>query len=154
MPKDGTLVPDDDNSTIGAPHDLTPAERVRFATEVIKGARTFRLAMGIFLRGLGPRDRSIVGRWPSQMAELRQLQELSGIEGWAPEYWSPPSGWKSSGSYYSGTLAGFNASFLDEFCAGVRGCKLEWWKQVRRWVSSDRSNALHGTTWSICPSEP
>ena len=81
MPKDGTLVPDDDNSTIGAPHDLTPAERVRFATEVIKGARTFRLAMGIFLRGLGPRDRSIVGRWPSQMAELRQLQELSGIEG-------------------------------------------------------------------------
>ena len=56
-------------------------ERVRFATEVIKGARTFRLAMGIFLRGLGPRNRSIVGRWPSQMAELRQLQELSGIEG-------------------------------------------------------------------------
>jgi hypothetical protein len=43
------------------------------------------------------------------------------MEGGAPEYWSPPSGWKSTGNYYSRTLAGFNASFLDEFCHGVSG---------------------------------
>jgi hypothetical protein len=86
MPKNGQLVPDDDPSAIGAPHDLTPAERKRFATEVLRGARTIRLALGMYLRGLGPQSRSIVGRWPSQMAELRELQQLSGVEGWAPEY--------------------------------------------------------------------
>ena len=104
----------DDSSTIGAPHDLTAAERERFATEVMKGVRTIRLAMGLFLRGLGPQNRSIVGRWPSQMAELKQLQDLSGIDGWAPEYWSPPSGWKDTSSYYTGTLAGcvFNGRIL------------------------------------------
>ena len=58
--------------------------------EVLRGARTIRLALGLYLRGLGAANRSIVGRWPSQIAELRQLQELSGVEGWAPEYWSPP----------------------------------------------------------------
>ena len=46
MPGGGVLVPDDDPSTIGAPHDLTPSERVRFATEVISGVRTIRLTGG------------------------------------------------------------------------------------------------------------
>lgn len=119
MPGGGTIVPDDSPTAIGCPHDLTSSERVRFATQAVRGARTIRLAMGLFLRGLGPDNRSIVGRWPAQMAELKQLQDLSGIEGWAPEYWSPPSGWKSSRSYYSGTLASFDAKFLDEFGDGV-----------------------------------
>ena len=136
MPKEGTLVSDDDNSTIGAPHDLVPAERERFATEVLRGVRTIRLALGLFLRGMGPQNRSIVGRWPSQMTELKQLQDLSGIEGWAPEYWSPPAGWKSTGSYYSGTLASFDAHFLEQFCRGVsgdveylrtNGLNVSWW---------------------------
>eukprot|EP01052_Picozoa_sp_SAG31_P016348 SAG31_NODE_1079_length_10031_cov_5.270741_5_plen_115_part_00 len=68
---------------IGAPHDLTAPERQRFAEMVLRGARTIRLALGLFLRGLGAQNKSIVGRWPSQMAELRQLAEISGIEGWA-----------------------------------------------------------------------
>ena len=85
MPMDGELVPDADPSTIGAPHDLTPSERARFATEIVAGVRTVRLALGLFLRG-SPDNKSIVGRWPSQMAELHALQEASGIEGWAPEY--------------------------------------------------------------------
>lgn len=52
MPGDGTLVPDDSNTTLGCPHDLTPSERIRFATEVMAGTRTIRLAMGLYLRGL------------------------------------------------------------------------------------------------------
>lgn len=119
MPGGGELVPDDDASTLSAPHDLTPAERVRFATEVMRGVRTIRLAMGLYLRGLSADNKSIVGRWPSQMSELKQLQELSGIDGWAPEYWSPPPFWKSSGSYYGGTLKSFNESFLDAFSDAV-----------------------------------
>ena len=138
MPKEGTLVPDDDSSTIGAPHDLTPAERERFAIEVMRGVRSIRLAMGLFLRGMGPQNRSIVGRWPSQMAELKQLQDLSGIEGWAPEYWSPPAGWKDTGSYYTGTLASFDARFLEQFCHGVSGD-----------VEYLRTNGLNVTWWGL-----
>eukprot|EP00040_Diaphanoeca_grandis_P035078 m.219572 g.219572 ORF g.219572 m.219572 type:complete len:675 (+) comp33296_c2_seq5:61-2085(+) len=120
MPGDGTLVPDDSNTTLGVPHDLAPSERVRFATEVMSGVRTIRLAMGLYLRGLSSDNKSIIGRWPSQMEELKQLQTLSGIEGWAPEYWSPPPGWKDSQSYYSGTLQSFtNVSFIKEFANSV-----------------------------------
>lgn len=136
MPKNGTLVPDNDASTTGAPHDLTAAERARFAKEVLQGVRTVRLALGLFLRGLGPRNKTIVGRWPSQMAELKQLQDLSRIEGWAAEYWSPAPAWKSTHSYYGGTLASFNTSFLEDFAASVatdaryllsHGLRLVWW---------------------------
>jgi hypothetical protein len=97
MPKGGQLVPDDDSSTTGAPHDLAAAERIRFAKDVLQGVRTVRLALGLFLRGLGPENKTIVGRWPSQMAELKQLQDESGIEGWASpcdpvHIWSLSSG--------------------------------------------------------------
>eukprot|EP00037_Helgoeca_nana_P007443 m.67860 g.67860 ORF g.67860 m.67860 type:complete len:611 (+) comp18257_c0_seq1:15-1847(+) len=136
MPGDGTLVPDDSNTTIGCPHDLTSTERVRFATEVLRGVRTIRLALGLYLRGVSANGKNIVGRWPSQMTELKQLQELSEIEGWAPEYWSPPPSWKDSNSYYSGTLSSFNASFLEEFSDAVlgdvsylrsAGLNIKWW---------------------------
>ena len=150
MPKEGTLVADDDNSTLGAPHDLTPAERLRFATEALGGTRTIRLALGLYLRGLGPDNRSIIGRWPSQMKELKELQDVSGIDGWAPEYWSPPPSWKDTRSYYSGTLASFNASFLKTFCAGVvqdvryletNGLRVTWWG-----LQNEPSNAGSNTT--------
>ena len=135
MPMDGELVPDADPSTIGAPHDLTPSERARFATEIVKGVRTVRLALGLFLRG-SPDNKSIVGRWPSQMAELKALQDASGIDGWAPEYWSPPPGWKSNHSYYGGTLASFAPAFLSSFADSVvrdveylraKGLRVTWW---------------------------
>ena len=51
MPGDGTLVPDDSSTTLGCPHDLTPPERARFATEVLAGTRTIRLAMGLCVIG-------------------------------------------------------------------------------------------------------
>ena len=135
MPMDGKLVPDADPSAIGAPHDLTPSERARFATEIVMGVRTVRLALGLFLRG-SPDNKSIVGRWPSQMAELRALQDASGIEGWAPEYWSPPPGWKSARSYYGGTLASFSPAFLLSFADSIvrdvaylqaKGLRVTWW---------------------------
>eukprot|EP00040_Diaphanoeca_grandis_P043001 m.266634 g.266634 ORF g.266634 m.266634 type:complete len:630 (-) comp68502_c0_seq1:63-1952(-) len=136
MPGNGHLVPDNDNTTIGVPHDLTPSEQQRFATEVLSGTRTIRLALGLFLRGLSADGKNIIGRWPSQMRELKQLQDLSGIEGWAPEYWSPPPIWKDSQSYYTGTLQSFNDSFLDQFSDAVvqdieylrqNGLKITWW---------------------------
>ena len=94
------------------------------------------MAMGLYLRGLTPDRRNIIGRWPEQMAELKQLHDLSEVEGWAPEYWSPAPYWKSTGSWYNGTLASFNESFLDEFCDSVvqdvkylndSGLSITWW---------------------------
>eukprot|EP00729_Bicosta_minor_P017345 gene17345-13789_t len=136
MPGDGRLVPDNDRTTIGVPHNLVPSEQRRFATEVMQGVRTIRLAMGLYLRGLTSNNKSIVGRWPSQMSELKQLQDLASIDGWAPEYWSPPPAWKDSSSYYRGTLASFNDSFLDAFSDSVvndvkylqnNGLRVKWW---------------------------
>ena len=154
MPGDGRPVPDDDITTLGVPHDLTPSERVRFATEVMSGVRTIRLAMGLYLRGLSPDNRSIVGRWPSQMSELKQLQDLSGVEGWAPEYWSPPPGWKSTRSYYSGTLASFNASFLSDFCDGVvRDVKYlqQAGLAIKHWGLQNEPNFAHDNATDPCP---
>lgn len=45
-------VPDSDPTTTSAPHDLTPSERVRLATEMLTGFRWCRLALGLYLRGL------------------------------------------------------------------------------------------------------
>ena len=124
------------DAAIGVPHDLIPEERVRFATEVLRGTRYIRLALGLYLRGVSADGQNIVGRWPEQMEELRQLHQLSGVQGWAPEYWSPPPHWKSSGSYYNGTLASFDDSFLDSFSNATlqdvkyltaHGLPVSWW---------------------------
>lgn len=74
---------------VGIPHDLVPSERERFAVDVLKGTRYIRMALGLFLRGVTPDRKNIVGRWPTQMQELLELQQAAQIEGWAPEYWSP-----------------------------------------------------------------
>jgi hypothetical protein len=87
--RDGKVVPDDDPTTTSAPHDLTPSERVRLATEMLTGFRWCRLALGLYLRGLTPDSRNTIGRWPSQMSELKQLQDVSQIEGFAPGTFCP-----------------------------------------------------------------
>ena len=56
----------------------------------------------VSLTGLSADGKNIVGRWPEQMSELKELSDISGVEGWAPEYWSPPPHWKSTKSYYTG----------------------------------------------------
>ena len=137
MPGDGRLVPDSDNTTSSAPHDLTPDEKVRFAKEMLTGFRYCRLAMGLYLRGLDPEQKQIVGRWPSQMAELKQMQDVAGFEGFEVEYWSPPPAWKSCNTYYEGTLKDVNnMTFVKEFGEACvkdidylqeNGLKVVWW---------------------------
>src|SRR5690606_7453520 len=36
------------------------------------------------------------GRWPTQLAELKELIEVSGMEGFSFEYWSPLPYWKAN----------------------------------------------------------
>lgn len=124
------------NSTSSVPHDLTLPERARFYSDMLKGFRYCRLALGLYLRGLTPDDKHIIGRWPTQMAELKALQDQSGIEGFEVEYWSPAPAWKSSQSWYSGTLGGFDDEYLANFTTGVladnqyltdQGLKIAWW---------------------------
>ena len=100
---------------VAVPHDLTPSERQRFYREMLRGFRYCRLAMGLYLRGLDPERRHIIERYPGQMAELKGMAEAAGIEGFAPEYWSPAPYWKSTGSFQGGTLKRFDAAFLAEF---------------------------------------
>lgn len=84
---------------IAVPHDLTPAERERFATELMAGFRYVRLAGGLYWRGLDPEGKFLQPRWPSQLEELRQLMDTAGIEGLSFEYWSPAPFWKANRSY-------------------------------------------------------
>jgi hypothetical protein len=124
------------NSTSSVPHDLTLPERSRFYSEMLTGFRYCRLALGLYLRGLTPDSKNIIGRWPTQMAELKALQDESGIEGFEVEYWSPAPAWKSSQSWYAGTLGGFDEAYLANFTSAVladnqylvdQGLKIAWW---------------------------
>ena len=74
---------------VAVPHDLTLSERTRFYKEMLHGFRYTRLAMGLYLRGLDPDQKHIIERYPGQMNDLRQMQDVSGIEGFDVEYWSP-----------------------------------------------------------------
>jgi hypothetical protein len=81
------------------PHDLVPAERARFAREMLAGFRTCRLAGGLYWRGLDPEQKYLQPRWPGQLVELRELLTAAGIEGVSLEYWSPAPFWKANRNY-------------------------------------------------------
>ncbi|MCX7045302.1 MAG: hypothetical protein NTX50_07465 [Candidatus Sumerlaeota bacterium] len=81
------------------PHDLTPEERQRFFKEMLKGFRYCRLAGGLYWRGLDKDQKYMQGRWPEQMAELKEMIAVSGVEGVSLEYWSPAPFWKANGKY-------------------------------------------------------
>lgn len=100
---------------IAVPHDLTPSEKVRFAKEMLHGFRYARLAMGLYLRGLDADKKHIIERYPGQMADLKQMQDLSGIEGFDVEYWSPAPFWKKDKTYYGGTIGGNDPAFVNDF---------------------------------------
>ncbi|MGI5179253.1 hypothetical protein ACQEVZ_23260 [Dactylosporangium sp. CA-152071] len=107
-------------ATTSVPHDLVTEERTRLYRDMLKvrpdrGFRYCRLALGLYLRGLTADRKNIVGRWPEQMAEIRELIQQSGIEGVAAEYWSPAPAWKSTNSYIGGTLASTTPAALDQF---------------------------------------
>nr|BFE58016.1 hypothetical protein GCM10020063_025420 [Dactylosporangium thailandense] len=107
-------------ATTSVPHDLVATERTRMYRDLLKirddrGFRYLRLALGLYLRGLDPAQKQIVGRWSTQMSELAELVAQSGIEGVSAEYWSPAPGWKSNGSYVGGTIASTDPGWLDQF---------------------------------------
>ena len=76
-----------------------PAERERFYAEMLKGFRYCRLAGGLYWRGLDADQKLMLGRWPEQAAELRELIQAAGIEGLSFEYWSPAPFWKANRKY-------------------------------------------------------
>lgn len=105
-------MPDD---VVAVPHDLTPSERRRFYIQMLHGFRYARLAMGLYLRGTDTDQKHIIERYPRQMDDLRAMQDVSGIEGFDVEYWSPAPFWKQNKTYYGGTIASTDQTFLNDF---------------------------------------
>ncbi|MFU8781230.1 MAG: glycoside hydrolase family 30 beta sandwich domain-containing protein [Kiritimatiellia bacterium] len=81
------------------PYDLIPSERERFYKEMLSGFRYLRLAGGLYYRGLDAEQKQLRERWPTQLTELRELIEKSGIPSVSFEYWSPAPFWKADRSY-------------------------------------------------------
>jgi O-glycosyl hydrolase len=105
------------DAPIAVPHDLTQAERDRFADEMLRGFRYLRLAGGLYWRGLDTQGARLRPRWPAQLAELKALVDRSGIEGLSFEYWSPAPYWKANRSYV-GTGPSDPANMLRPFAEG------------------------------------
>ncbi|MHB2007901.1 MAG: hypothetical protein ACYCOX_07620 [Acidobacteriaceae bacterium] len=103
------------SQVIAVPHDLTPAERLRFYHDMLHGLRYSRLAMGLYLRGLDASQQHILERYPGEMIDLRTMQRQSGIKGFDVEYWSPAPYWKSTKAYEGGTIASTDPAFIDHF---------------------------------------
>ena len=92
------------------PYDLTPSERKRLATDLVRGAHSIRLALGIYYRG----SRTVNGtsslgdtigpRLPNQRQHIYELIRDAGLVGIQPEYWSPAPHWKTTSAYGGGTL--------------------------------------------------
>lgn len=99
----------------GIPYDLVPAERSRFAKEMLSGFRYMRVAMGLWFRGMTDDRKQIVERYPEQVSTLLELVDEAGVEGISMEYWSPAPYWKSTNKYVNGTLKSYDDSFLEEF---------------------------------------
>lgn len=91
--------------TTSVPHDLVPSERQRFYKEMLAGFRYCRLAGGLYWRGLDAEKKTMQGRWPEQMAELKEMIDAAGIEGISLEYWSPAPFWKATGRFEGGKEA-------------------------------------------------
>ncbi len=104
---------------VAVPHDLLPAERKRLYSDMLRGFRYCRLAMGLYLRGTDPAGKQIVERYPGQMRDLKEMQSAARIEGFEVEYWSPAPYWKSNGKFQGGTLKQFDPAFLSQFAAAL-----------------------------------
>jgi hypothetical protein len=89
------------DNRVAVPHDLTPAERQRFYDEMLQGFRYCRLAGGLYWRGLDAEGKFLRPRWPGQLAEIREMLQVAGVEGVSFEYWSPAPFWKANRSYVS-----------------------------------------------------
>ncbi len=108
----------DRNRYKGIPGDLTDAERARFSQDLLgfgHGFRYLRLPMGLFYTGLCEEQKNFREMWEGQNRELKEMMELSGLEGINFEYWSPPPYFKSEGRFVGGSLKRFDQEFLTEF---------------------------------------
>ena len=91
------------------PYDLKPSERKRMAT-LLKGSHSLRLALGLYYRGVRSTNGTsslqdgIGPRLPSQRQHIFELVRDAGLEGIAPEYWSPPPHFKTTSDFANGTL--------------------------------------------------
>ncbi|MGV9269620.1 hypothetical protein ACWDRR_33770 [Kitasatospora sp. NPDC003701] len=114
------------NLVSAVPYDLTPSERARFYSQMLKGGRSdrgfryCRLALGLYHRGLTPDRKRFIDRYPGQTDLLAEMVREAGIEGLGVEYWSPAPGWKSNNllgnpNYGNPTLASRLASFEPAF---------------------------------------
>jgi len=81
------------------PHDLVATERERLYRDMLAGFRYCRIAGGLYLRGTDEEKKQLEERWPTQMEELKELVDASGVEGISFEYWSPAPFWKSNGRF-------------------------------------------------------
>ncbi len=107
----GNTMDANDTSGHSVPHDLTEEERQRLYTEMLDGFRYVRLAGGLFYRGTDAEQKHLVERWDTQDEELAEMLEVSGIEGFNLEFWSPTPYFKSNGEYHGGTLKCFDSSW-------------------------------------------
>ena len=71
--------------------------------------------MGLYLRGYDAQEKHIIERYPGQMDDLRAMQQVSGIEGFDVEYWSPAPFWKQGTTYYGGSIRSTDPVFLEAF---------------------------------------
>jgi hypothetical protein len=55
-----------------------PAEKTRFFTDMLRGFRYCRLALGLYFRGLDASQRHIIERWPGQAAGLAEMAQVAG----------------------------------------------------------------------------
>ena len=101
------------------PHDLIQSERERLYTDMLSGFRYMRLAGGLFYRGTDEEQKHLVPHWPEQDEELAELLQMSGIEGFNFEFWSPTPYFKSSGKYHGGKLKCFDENW--EYAASKVG---------------------------------
>lgn len=91
------------------PYDLKPSERKRMAA-LLKGSHSLRLALGLYYRGVRTTNGTtslqdgIGPRLPSQRQHIYELCKDAGVEGIAPEYWSPAPHWKTTSDFANGTL--------------------------------------------------
>ena len=107
----GNTMDANDTSGHAVPHDLTESERQRFFTEMLDGFRYIRLAGGLFYRGTDAEEKHLTERWDTQDEELAEMIEVSGVEGFNLEFWSPTPYFKSNGQYHGGKLKCFDENW-------------------------------------------
>lgn len=110
---------DENNLQHSVPHDLTEDERQRLYTDMLSGFRYMRLAGGLFYRGTDAEQKHLVPHWDTQDEELAELLQVSGIEGFNFEFWSPTPYFKSTGQYHGGHLKCFSEDW--EYAASKVG---------------------------------